>query len=102
MGWGWHLLPDFLAENEIAQGRLALAMEGAAVSLGEYFLVWPADHAEEYPLIKFREWLLAAAGGGPDMRLAKPDPSALFRKCCKASELHCCGGGTGSDPERRQ
>ncbi|NSY39592.1 LysR substrate-binding domain-containing protein [Leisingera sp. ANG59] len=57
-GLGVALLPDFLAENEIAQGRLALAMEGAAVSLGEYFLVWPADHAEEYPLIKFREWLL--------------------------------------------
>nr|WP_259975342.1 hypothetical protein [Leisingera aquaemixtae] len=47
-----------MAENEIAQGRLALAMEGEAVSLGEYFLVWPADQAEEYPLIKFREWLL--------------------------------------------
>ena len=39
--------------------RLALAMEGEAVSLGEYFLVWPADQAEDYPLIKFREWLMA-------------------------------------------
>jgi DNA-binding transcriptional LysR family regulator len=58
-GLGVALLPDFLAENEIAQGRLMLAMQGPAVSLGEYFLVWPAEHAEDYPLIKFREWLAA-------------------------------------------
>ncbi len=58
-GLGVALLPDFLAENEIAQGRLMLAMQGPEVSLGEYFLVWPAEHAEDYPLIKFREWLAA-------------------------------------------
>lgn len=57
-GLGIALLPTFLAETEIAAGRLALALEGPPVTLGEYFLVWPTDHAKEYPLIQFRTWLL--------------------------------------------
>ncbi len=56
-GLGIALLPTFLAENEIAQGRLALAVPGEAVTLGEYFLVWPEAQSGSYPLIKFREWL---------------------------------------------
>ncbi|MFW8636990.1 LysR substrate-binding domain-containing protein [Cribrihabitans pelagius] len=57
-GLGLALLPDFLAGNEIAQGRLVQAIEGEPVSLGEYFLVWPPEHAGDYPLIQFRDWLL--------------------------------------------
>lgn len=57
-GLGLALLPDFLAENEIAHGRLVQAIAGAPVTLGEYFLVWPPEHASDYPLIQFRNWLL--------------------------------------------
>ena len=58
-GLGIALLPTFLAESEITAGRLQLAISGAPVSLGEYFLVWPPDHADDYPLIQFRNWLVA-------------------------------------------
>lgn len=58
-GLGIALLPTFLAESEIAAGRLGLALEGAPVTLGEYFLVWPPEHAADYPLLQFRDWLLA-------------------------------------------
>ncbi len=57
-GLGIALLPTFLAEDEIAQGRLCLAIPGPAVSLGEYFLVWPEKQATNYPRIKFHEWLM--------------------------------------------
>lgn len=56
-GLGIALLPTFLAEDEIARGRLCLAMKGAAASLGEYFLVWPEREAYSAPLTKFRNWL---------------------------------------------
>lgn len=58
-GLGIALLPTFLAEAEIAAGRLCLALDDAPVTLGEYFLVWPPEHADDYPLIQFRDWLLA-------------------------------------------
>lgn len=54
---GVALLPTFLAEAEIAAGRLCLAIEDTPVTLGEYFLVWPQEHAENYPLMQFRQWL---------------------------------------------
>lgn len=56
-GLGVALLPTFLAEPEIAQGRLCLAMPGPAVRLGDYFLVWPEAQALAAPLVKFRAWL---------------------------------------------
>ncbi|MGR3620804.1 LysR substrate-binding domain-containing protein [Pseudophaeobacter sp.] len=57
-GLGIALLPTFLAEAEIAAGRLCLAIQDAPVTLGEYFLVWPPEYADDYPLIQFRNWLL--------------------------------------------
>ncbi len=56
-GLGIALLPTFLAEHEIAQGRLCLAFEGEAKSLGEYFLVWPESQSANSPLDQFRTWL---------------------------------------------
>ncbi|MGR3760143.1 LysR substrate-binding domain-containing protein [Roseobacteraceae bacterium NS-SX3] len=61
-GLGIALLPTFLAGEEIARGRLRLAIEGPAVSLGEYFLVWPENQPAGAPLAKFRRWLQAEAG----------------------------------------
>ncbi|WP_122074724.1 LysR substrate-binding domain-containing protein [Pseudophaeobacter sp. EL27] len=57
-GLGIALLPTFLAESEIAAGRLQLAIKGPPVTLGEYFLVWPPELGDDYPLIQFRNWLL--------------------------------------------
>lgn len=56
-GLGIALLPTFLAKDEIVRGRLCLALEGPATSLGEYFLVWPEGEACGAPLVKFRDWL---------------------------------------------
>lgn len=64
-GLGVALLPTFLAENEVAQGRLRLATSGEAVTLGEYFLVWPDAHSQSHPLTKFREWLLDQTQSNP-------------------------------------
>ncbi|MDE4146071.1 MULTISPECIES: LysR substrate-binding domain-containing protein [Phaeobacter] len=61
-GLGVALLPTFIAEAEIAQGRLQLAVPGAPVTLGSYFLVWPQDRAADYPLLKFRDWLVGQIG----------------------------------------
>ncbi|MEO3477552.1 LysR substrate-binding domain-containing protein [Phaeobacter sp. CAU 1743] len=61
-GLGVALLPTFLAEAEIEQGRLQLAVPGAPVSLGSYFLVWPQNRAADYPLLKFRDWLVGQIG----------------------------------------
>ena len=58
-GLGIALLPTFLAEDEIERGRLCLAMEGPAQSLGDYFLVWPERHAYSEPLVQFKTWLQA-------------------------------------------
>lgn len=58
-GLGVALLPTFLAEEEIRLGRLQLAVEGAPVSLGDYFLVWPDAHSSFPPLVAFRDWLRA-------------------------------------------
>lgn len=57
-GLGIALLPTFLAEGEIKAGRLQLAINGPPVTLGEYFLVWPPEHCDDYPLMQFRKWLL--------------------------------------------
>lgn len=56
-GLGIALLPTFLADAEISAGRLCLAIDDAPVTLGEYFLVWPQEHADNYPLMQFRQWL---------------------------------------------
>ncbi len=66
-GLGVALLPTFLAEEEIRLGRLCLAVAGAPIPLGDYFLVWPEEQAENVPLQRFRDWLLgqlAADGSG--------------------------------------
>ncbi|MCD9149686.1 LysR substrate-binding domain-containing protein [Pseudophaeobacter flagellatus] len=56
-GLGIALLPTFLAESEIGEGRLCLAIDGPAVTSGEYYLVWPRDRVDDDPLVQFRSWL---------------------------------------------
>ncbi|SDC41478.1 LysR substrate-binding domain-containing protein [Ruegeria marina] len=56
-GLGVALLPSYLVEQDMRTGRLVLAWNGPAVSLGDYFLVWPQNRAEPQPLKSFRTWL---------------------------------------------
>lgn len=58
-GLGVGLFPSYLVAEDLETGRLALAWDGPAVSLGDYYLVWPKDRAESEPLKSFRKWLQA-------------------------------------------
>jgi LysR family glycine cleavage system transcriptional activator len=65
-GLGLSLLPEFMIQNELRDGRLAVAFGKATASIGAYFLVWPKARADYPPLVSFRTWLAeqarAAAG----------------------------------------
>lgn len=58
-GLGVALLPEFLAEPEIAEGRLQ-PLDGPVTGVGSYFLVWPEARAAHPPVAAFRDWLAAA------------------------------------------
>ncbi|WP_170477183.1 LysR family transcriptional regulator [Ruegeria arenilitoris] len=56
-GLGVALLPTFLVKNDLSEGRLKLAWNAPAISLGDYYLVWPKDRALPEPVKSFRIWL---------------------------------------------
>ena len=56
-GLGVALLPDYLAEQDLATGRLIMAWGGPTETPGAYYLVWPAEKSGDPALIKFRDWL---------------------------------------------
>ena len=56
-GLGIALLPMFLIEKELAEGRLVPAYGAPIKSLGSYYLVWPKDPAPRAPLASFHRWL---------------------------------------------
>jgi len=58
-GLGVALLPEFLADPEIAAGRLR-ALGGPVTGIGSYFLVWPEARAAHPPLAALRDWLADA------------------------------------------
>lgn len=60
-GLGVALLPDYLAEQDLATGRLVCAWGGAAQTPGAYYLVWPLRNARDPALQKFRDWLAGQA-----------------------------------------
>jgi hypothetical protein len=60
-GLGVALLPDYLAEQDLATGRLVCAWGGAAQTPGAYYLVWPLRNARDPALLKFRDWLAGQA-----------------------------------------
>ncbi|MDR5653795.1 LysR family transcriptional regulator [Ruixingdingia sedimenti] len=62
-GLGVALLPDFLAEPELAEGRLVPAFGPAFGGVGSYWLVWPEARATYPPLAAFRDWLAGVTAG---------------------------------------
>lgn len=56
-GLGVALLPDYLAEVEIAEGRLVPFLKPAVPMRGAYWLLWPENKSDYLPLIAFREWI---------------------------------------------
>ncbi|MCI5076760.1 LysR family transcriptional regulator [Oricola sp.] len=64
-GLGVALLPEYIAESEIATGRLSPILTKTVTGTGAYWLAWPSDRAQHKPLIAFRSWLeneIAAEG----------------------------------------
>lgn len=58
-GMGLALVPTFLIESELADGRLVPVHGGPVAALGSYWLVWPRNAQARGPLISFRDWLQA-------------------------------------------
>ncbi len=56
-GLGVALLPDYLAEIEINEGRLVPVLRPSITGSGTYWLVWPEARAHYPPLEAFRTWL---------------------------------------------
>lgn len=61
-GLGVALLPDYLADIEIAEGRLAPVLRRSIPGSGAYWLVWPTSRAAFPPLQAFRAWLAEEIG----------------------------------------
>ncbi len=60
-GLGVALLPDYLAEQDLATGRLVRAWGGPTTSPGAYHLVWPVEKSRDAALQTFRNWLATQA-----------------------------------------
>src|SRR6056297_224495 len=60
-GLGVALLPDYLAEQDLATGRLVRAWGGDTESPGGYHLVWPVENGRDPSLLTFRDWLSGQA-----------------------------------------
>ncbi|AYC30994.1 LysR family transcriptional regulator [Pseudomonas cavernae] len=58
---GVALIPPFLIERELAEGRLVVAMEHSCVSERAYYLMIPERKVESAALRAFRDWLLPTA-----------------------------------------
>ncbi|WP_297772052.1 LysR substrate-binding domain-containing protein [uncultured Roseovarius sp.] len=60
-GLGVALLPDYLAEQDLATGRLTCVWGGRTEMSGAYYLVWPEAKGRDPALLRFREWLAGQA-----------------------------------------
>jgi LysR family transcriptional regulator, glycine cleavage system transcriptional activator len=56
-GLGVALLPDYIANVEIEEGRLRPLLKTSVRGSGSYWLVWPITRSNYPPLDAFRNWL---------------------------------------------
>lgn len=61
LGMGMALIPPFLIERELADGRLVCPLAASASSDKAYYLIIPERRREAPALQRLREWLLAEA-----------------------------------------
>lgn len=61
-GLGVALLPDYLAAQDLATGRLVAAWGDATPSPGAYYLVWPESKSSDRALARFRDWITGQIG----------------------------------------
>ena len=57
-GVGLALLPQFLIREELAGGRLVVAIDRPVTSEYAYYLVYPERKADSQRVVMFRDWLL--------------------------------------------
>ena len=57
-GVGLALLPQFLIQEELASGRLVVAIDRPVTSEYAYYLVYPERKADSQRVVLFRDWLL--------------------------------------------
>lgn len=60
-GLGVALIPDYLAEQDRAAGRLVSPFGPAADARGAYYLVWPRERSTDPALRQFTDWLAGQA-----------------------------------------
>lgn len=65
-GIGIALLPDYIAQAEIAEGRLQALHRQAVPMRGAYWMVWPGEKSDVPPLAALRGWL--------ETEVSKADP----------------------------
>lgn len=58
-GLGVALLPDYLAQIEIDEGRLCPILRRGVPGTGSYWLAWPRAKAGLRPIAAFRDWITA-------------------------------------------
>lgn len=61
-GLGVAVLPTFLVDEELADGRLRVAVDAPLHSQHAYYLVHPATKSDLAPVRAFRDWLLEQVG----------------------------------------
>jgi len=62
-GLGIALIPRFLIEEELGDGRLVEVVQHAYLSDRSYYLIYPERKSESPALVAFREWLGEEARG---------------------------------------
>ena len=74
-GMGAALIPTFLIERELSEGRLVPILGPPVRALGSYYLVWPSTGPDRAPLRSLRLWLQSEA---TDPALTPSDPPATL------------------------
>ncbi|NEI74829.1 LysR family transcriptional regulator [Rhizobium lusitanum] len=64
-GLGVALLPDYLAKDEIQEGRLVPLLNPSVAGSGTYWLAWPKSRVNYPPLVSFRLWLAKVVSESP-------------------------------------
>lgn len=74
-GMGLALIPTFLIQRELSEGRLIPVFGPPIRALGSYYLVWPETIPDRAPLRSLRLWLQSDAA---DPALTPADPPATL------------------------